>query len=58
MSNLPDNTPGPRRFTSTVHCTRDLCGYAWAAEFITDLGMTHFVNDYQAYCPQCGAEGE
>jgi len=58
MSNYPDGMPGPRHFTDTVHCTNPDCGNAWEARFVTDLGMTDFVDEDGAICPDCGSEGE
>lgn len=54
----PENMPSARRFQSTVHCTNPECGNAWNADFITDLGMTDFVDESGAICQDCGSEGE
>jgi uncharacterized protein with PIN domain len=58
MSNYPNGCPGPQSFTSTVYCASDTCNHVWEAEFITDLGMTDFVNPEDSDCPECGTEGE
>lgn len=55
---LPENCPGPRHFRASVYCTNDLCNHVWEAEFIDDLGMTHFVDEEDSTCPECGEEGE
>lgn len=54
----PDNMPSARRFTDELRCKNPECGHKWEAAFITDCGMTDFLNDGDEKCPECGAEGE
>ncbi|MCK9597445.1 MAG: hypothetical protein M0R06_00315 [Sphaerochaeta sp.] len=39
------------RWTDTIKCKS--CGHQWEAEFFTEYGMTNFLNDGDAVCPEC-----
>lgn len=51
MSNYPEGMRSRHRFYDQIECK--ICGNRWQAQKETDLGMTYFVHDWDAQCPEC-----
>lgn len=52
----PDNMKSPRYFYDRVACKK--CDNTAKVEFVTDCGMTDFVDEQDSVCTECGGDME